>query len=47
MRNYKRRTKLEINKTFIKGIRTKIINKKNKDWNWIPRTKRIIVHFLW
>lgn len=32
MRNYTRRTKLEINKTFIKGIKTKIINKKkNKD----------------
>jgi len=34
MKNCNWRTKLRTNKTFIKGIKTKIRNQKHKEWNW-------------
>jgi len=34
MTNFNLKTKLKITKTFIRGLRTKINNKKQKDWNW-------------
>jgi len=34
MKNYNWRTKLKMNKSFIKRLITKIRNKKNKNLNW-------------
>jgi len=39
MKNCNWRTKLRTNKTFIKGIKTKIKSQKNKEWNWKPKNK--------
>ena len=39
MANCNWRTKLKTNKIFIKGIRTKISNQKNKNWNWKTKNK--------
>lgn len=40
MKNCNWWTKLRTNKTFIKGIKSKIKNQKNKEWNWKPKNKK-------
>jgi hypothetical protein len=46
MKNYNWRTKLKTNKNFIRELRTKIKNKKNKDWNWNIKNKRANMNFF-